>query len=96
MDFSLFWDNLGCGIATVMRTSRNATTAVGFFGAAALCSSLLHASGATIRWHIVTDGSPTTSFILSPTDPTTTNAVSFVAPTDGKVYITTVSRRFLR
>jgi hypothetical protein len=48
---------------------------------------LLAASGATVRWHYIDHGQLPQPFALSPVDPTTTNVISFVAATDGKVYI---------
>jgi hypothetical protein len=40
----------------------------------------------SVEWHRVTIGQPV-AFALNPPSPTTTNTVSFVAPTDGRDYI---------
>lgn len=41
---------------------------------------------ATIRWHPIENGGPPRSIVLSPADPTITNVINFVAPTDGQIY----------
>jgi len=46
----------------------------------------LAAKGADVTWHIVTNHLPVLDFTLAPVSPTTTNTVSFVAPTDGQIY----------
>ena len=44
------------------------------------------ARGADVAWHIVTNDLPVLDFALNPANPTITNTVSFVAPTDGQIY----------
>jgi hypothetical protein len=56
-----------------------------FFGVATL-GVLFPANAADVQWHVVTDHLPVTKFTLSPVGPTTTNIISFVAPTDGDFY----------
>jgi len=70
-----------------MTASRRAIATVGFFYAAAFYVGQASASEAIVQWHVVTNGSPTVAFALIPANPTTTNVISFVAPTDGKAYI---------
>ena len=55
------------------------------FAVAAL-SALFTAAGADVQWHVVTYHLPVTNFTLNPVEPTTTNIISFVAPTDGDFY----------
>jgi len=55
--------------------------------AAVLIGGLLTASGASIQWHDIGQGSPPLTFALNPANPTTTNVISFVAPTDGQIYL---------
>ena len=66
---------------------RRATIVVGLVWAAVFCAGLQSTNGDTVGWHIVTNGSPTTAFTLNPANPTTTNVIHFVAPTDGQMYI---------
>jgi len=60
---------------------------VGLAFAIASGGGLLAASGATVRWHYIDNGPLPPPFALSPVAPTTTNGISFVAATDGKVYL---------
>ena len=70
-----------------MTASNGATATVCLGCVAVLAGSLLTASGQSVRWHVITNGSPPVVFALDPAKPTTTNVISFVAPTDGNVYI---------
>ncbi len=60
---------------------------------AALCVATLGgsgwaASGASVQWHYIGyNGVPPPPFTLDPPYPTTTNTVSFIAVTDGQVYV---------
>ena len=54
--------------------------------AAVLAEGPLNANGASIQWHYIGQGSPPLTFTLNPANLTTTNVISFVAPTDGKIY----------
>ena len=69
-----------------MTASKRATASVCLACAAAWCGGQASAAEATVQWHHVTNGFPPTVFALNPADPTTTNVISFVAPTDGKIY----------
>jgi hypothetical protein len=56
--------------------------------AVAFGESQSKASDTTIYWHVVGyDGPPITTFALAPPNPTTTNFITFIAPTDGSNYI---------
>jgi hypothetical protein len=70
----------------IMPMRRRATAVVGLVWAAVLCGGLQPTSGDTVEWHIVTNRAPTTAFTLNPANATTTNIISFVAPTDGQMY----------
>jgi hypothetical protein len=65
-----------------MTASNRATVCLGC--AAVLAGGLWTANGASVRWHIIANGSPPVAFALNPANPTTTNGITFVAPTDGK------------
>jgi len=54
--------------------------------AAALSAGQSSATDATVQWHGLRLGSPPPAFALNQTNLTTTNTISFVAPTDGKIY----------
>jgi len=54
--------------------------------AAALNAGQSSATDATVQWHRLSLGSPPLGFALNPTNLTTTNTISFVTPTDGKIY----------
>jgi hypothetical protein len=41
----------------------------------------------SIQWHVIDTNGPPQSFLVSPSDPTITNVISFVAPTDGQIYL---------
>ncbi len=70
-----------------MFASRRATVRLCLVYIAALCGGLYAATGATVQWHVVTNRAPTLAFVLAPAQPTTTNVTSFVAPTDGELYV---------
>ena len=70
-----------------MTAGQRATTTVCLVCAAALGGGQSSAAEATVKWHSVFLDSPPPAFALNPANPTTTNVVSFVAPTDGKLYI---------
>lgn len=70
-----------------MKASKRATARVCLGCAAALCGGPSSAADATVRWHNVANESPPATFALNPANPTTTNVISFVAPTDGKIYV---------
>lgn len=70
-----------------MTASKRATATVCLGCLAVLAGSLLTASGESVQWHVITNGSPPVVFALNPAQPTTTNVISFVAPTDGNVYV---------
>jgi hypothetical protein len=70
-----------------MTSGNRATAMICLACATALCGGPSRAAEATVRWHPVTNDSPLTAFALNPANPTTTNVISFVAPTDGKIYI---------
>jgi len=70
-----------------MKASKRTTAMVCLGCAAALCGGQPSATDATVQWHSVTNDSPPPAFALNPANPTTTNATSFVASTDGKIYV---------
>ena len=70
-----------------MTAVQRATATICLVCAAGLCGAQTSAPEATVRWHYIGQGSPTVTFTLNPANPTTTNVISFVAPTDGKLYI---------
>jgi hypothetical protein len=71
-----------------MGSGNRATATICLACAAALCGGPSSAAEATVQWHPVSiDSPPTTAFALNPANPTTTNVISFVAPTDGQIYI---------
>lgn len=51
-----------------------------------LCVGQDSTAEADVHWHRVTFDSPPPAFALVPANPTTTNLISFVAPSDGKTY----------
>lgn len=58
-----------------------------FLGCAATILNAQSASdGPSIRWHPIGSSGPPQTFLPTPALPTTTNLVSFVAPTDGQIY----------
>jgi hypothetical protein len=66
-----------------------ATATVCLICAAVFCGGQSSAAEASVRWHSVTNGFPLPPpfFALSPANPTTANVISFVASTDGKLYV---------
>lgn len=70
-----------------MTGGKRATATICLVCAAGLCGAQTSAPEATVRWHYIGQGSPTVTFALNPANPTTTNVISFVAPTDGKIYL---------
>ena len=70
-----------------MTGGKRATATICLVCAASLCGAQTSAPEATVRWHYIEQGSPTVTFALNPANPTTTNVISFVAPTDGKIYL---------
>jgi hypothetical protein len=54
---------------------------------AALWGGPASAAEAAVRWHPLANDSPPTAIELNPAYPTTTNVISFVAPTDGQIYV---------
>jgi hypothetical protein len=70
-----------------MNAGKRETARVCLGCAAALWGGQSSATDATVQWHGVTDDFPPPAFALNPANPTTTNATSFVAPTDGKIYV---------
>ncbi len=69
-----------------MNAALRATAKVHLGCAAILCGAVATASGATIHWHTIGRGSPPQTFIVNPAAPTTTNIISFIAPTEGQIY----------
>ena len=49
-------------------------------------ATLFHAKAADVEWHPVTNYLPVVEFSVSPEEPTITNLIRFIAPTDGSVY----------
>jgi hypothetical protein len=70
-----------------MTSGNRATATICLAFAAALCGGPANAAEATVRWHPIINASPPTAFALNPANPTTTNVISFVVPTDGQTYI---------
>jgi hypothetical protein len=70
-----------------MASGNRATVTICLAYAAALCGGASSAAEATVQWHPVANDSPTTAFALIPANPTTTDVISFVAPTDGQIYV---------
>ncbi len=64
-----------------------ATALAGILWAAALGSGPIGASEATIQWHTIMAHTLPPPFVVEPAVPTITNGISFVAATDGQVYI---------
>jgi len=52
-----------------------------------LCGGPSGAAEATVQWHPIANASPPAAFMLNPANPTTTNVISFIVPTDGETYI---------
>jgi hypothetical protein len=70
-----------------MTGGKRATATICLVCLAGLCGAQTSAPEATVRWHYIGQGSPTVTFALNPANPTTTNVIGFVAPTDGKIYL---------
>ncbi len=53
---------------------------------AALFGNPCATNGAEIHWHTIGPGAPPPTLLLTPAEPTSTNLISFVAPSDGQIF----------
>jgi len=71
-----------------MTGSKRVTATICLACVAGLCGAQTSAPEATVRWHPIPMASPpTVAFTLNPANPTTTNVIHFVVPTDGQSYV---------
>jgi hypothetical protein len=63
--------------------------------AALFCVDFSTAPAATVQWYVIGDPPHQlplpSSFVTTPSAPTTSDTISFVAPTDGKVYLNSIA-----
>jgi hypothetical protein len=87
-----FFGDLCCVISVRWRIDRNGRrqATLGFLCGAIFCVVFSSTLAATVEWHMIGDppsaSVPPTNLVISPAAPVAGETISFVAPSDGKIY----------